>query len=177
MNPLFVGIDVSSRNNVAYLMKPDGSKHSSFSVQNNLGGAKILSERIVSALEAPFSSSDVVIGLEATSIYGDSLVYALREDGNLGRFQRKIHVLNPKQVRKFKEAYSDLPKNDWVDAFVIADHLRFGRIAKEIYMDDYRYQALKTLTRSRFDIIQNLTREKQRFANYSVSQMLRYRAG
>lgn len=50
MNPLFVGIDVSSKNNVAYLMKPDGSKHSSFSVQNNLGGAKLLSERIVSAL-------------------------------------------------------------------------------------------------------------------------------
>ena len=102
MNPLFVGIDVSSRNNVAYLMKPDGSKHSSFSVQNNLGGAKILSERIVSALES-VPLSDLVIGLEATSIYGDSLVYALREDGSLGRFQRKIHVLNPKQVRKFKE--------------------------------------------------------------------------
>ena len=33
-----------------------------------------------------------------------------------------------KQVRKFKEAYPDLPKNDYVDAFVIADHLRFGRI-------------------------------------------------
>ena len=110
--------------------------------------------------------NDVVIGLEATSIYGDSLVYALREDGSLGRFQRKIHILNPKQVRKFKEAYPDLPKNDWVDAFVIADHLRFGRIAKEVYMDDYRYQALKTLTRARFDIIQNLTGEKQRFANY-----------
>ena len=169
MNPLFVGIDVSSRNNVAYLMKPDGSKHSSFSVQNNLGGAKILSERIVSALES-VPLSDLVIGLEATSIYGDSLVYALREDGSLGRFQRKIHVLNPKQVRKFKEAYPDLPKNDWVDAFVIADHLRFGRIAKEVYMDDYRYQALRTLTRSRFDIIQNLTREKQRFANYLFAQ-------
>ena len=59
-----------------------------------------------------------------------------------------------------------MPKNDFVDAFVIADHLRFGRIAKEVYMDDYRYQALRTLTRARFDVIQNLTREKQRFANY-----------
>ena len=165
MNPLFVGIDVSSKNNVAYLMKPDGSKHSSFSVQNNLGGAKLLSERIVSALGS-MQLERVVIGLEATSIYGDSLVYALREDGRLGRFQRKIHVLNPKQVRKFKEAYSDLPKNDWVDAFVIADHLRFGRINREVYMDDYRYKALQTLTRARFDVIQNLTREKQRFANY-----------
>ena len=165
MNPLFVGIDVSSRNNVSYLMKPDGSKYSSFSVQNNLGGAKILSERIVSALDS-MQLCDVVIGLEATSIYGDSLVYALREDGSLGHFQRKIHVLNPKQVKKFKEAYPDLPKNDWVDAFVIADHLRFGRIGKEVYMDDYRYKALQTLTRARFDVIQNLTREKQRFANY-----------
>ena len=165
VNPLFVGIDVSRRNNVAYLMNPDGSKHSSFSVQNNLGGAKLLSERIVSALGS-MQLSDVMIGLEATSIYGDSLVYALREDGSLGQFQRKIHILNPKQVKKFKEAYPDLPKNDFVDAFVIADHLRFGRIAKAVYMDDYRYQALRTLTRARFDVIQNLTREKQRFANY-----------
>ena len=165
MNPLYVGIDVSSKNNVAYLMKPDGAKHSSFSVQNNRGGAKLMSERIVSALTA-MQLNDVVIGLEATSIYGDSLVYALREDGGLGRFQRKIHILNPKQVRKFKDAYSDLPKNDFVDAFVIADHLRFGRIASEVYMDDYRYKALQTLTRARFYAVQNLTREKQHFANY-----------
>ena len=165
VNPLFVGIDVSSKNNVTYLMKPDGSKHSSFSVQNNLGGAKLMSEKIVSALEAT-GLSDVVIGMEATSIYGDGLVCALREDGQLGRYQRKIHVLNPKQVKKFKDSYPDLPKNDWVDAFVIADHLRFGRIGKEVYMDDYRYKSLQTLTRARFDVVQNLMREKQHFANY-----------
>ena len=165
MNPLFVGIDVSSKNNVTYLMKPDGSKHSSFSVQNNLGGAKLMSEKIVSALES-MRLSDVVIGLEATSIYGDGLVCALREDGRLGQYHRKIHVLNPKQVRKFKDSYPELPKNDWVDAFVIADHLRFGRIGKEVYMDDYRYKSLQTLTRARFDIVQSLTREKQHFANY-----------
>ena len=40
-----------------------------------------------------------------------------------------------------------LPKNDDVDAFVIAGKLRFGRITKEVYMDDYRYKALQTLTR------------------------------
>ena len=90
-------------------MKPDGSKHSSFSVQNNLGGAKILSERIVSALGS-MQLSDVVIGLEATSIYGDSLVYALREDGSLGRFQRKIHVLNPKQVKSLRKPILTCPR-------------------------------------------------------------------
>ena len=165
MNPLFVGIDVGSQNNAVYLMKPDGSKHSSFTVQNNRGGAKVLAERIVSAVQSQ-GLTDVVIGMEATSIYGDSLVYALREDGRLGQYPRKIHVLNPKQVNKFKESYADLPKNDSVDAFVIADKLRFGRITKEVYMDDYRYKALQTLTRARFYAVQNLTREKQRFANY-----------
>lgn len=105
MNPLYVGIDVSSKQNVAYLMNPDGSKHSSFSVQNNIGGAKLISERIVAAL-CSMQLNDVTIGLEATSIYGDSLVYALREDGRLGQFGRKTHVLNPKQVKKFKDAYA-----------------------------------------------------------------------
>lgn len=165
MNQLFVGIDVGSRNNAVYLMKPDGEKHSSFRMQNNCGGAKMLTERIVSAIQSQ-GLEGVVIGMEATSIYGDSLVYALREDGKLGQYPRKIHVLNPKLVNKFKESYPELPKNDDVDAFVIADKLRFGRIGKEVYMDDYRYKALQTLTRARFYAVQDLTREKQRFANY-----------
>ena len=165
MNQLFVGIDVGSRGNTAYLMRPDGEKYANFTVQNTQGGAKILIDKIVSALTT-MGLEQVVIGMEATGIYGDNLVYALRENGALGQFRRKIHVLNPKQVSKFKESYSDLPKNDDVDAFVIADKLRFGRITKEVYMDDYRYKALQTLTRARFYAVQDLTREKQRFANY-----------
>lgn len=74
-------------------------------------------------------------------------------------------MLNPKLVKRFRDSYSDLPKNDYVDSFVIADHLRFGRITKEVYMDDYRYQALKLLTRARHQTVQDLTREKQRFLN------------
>lgn len=165
MNQLFVGIDVGSRDNAVYIMLPDGSKHSSFVVQNNLGGAQTLSKRVVSALREQ-GLNDVLLGLEATSVYGDNLVCFLREDGALAKFDRKIHVLNPKQVKKFKGAYPDLPKNDPVDAFVIADNLRFGRISTAIYMDDYRYKALQNLTRARFFAVHNLTREKQRFMNY-----------
>ena len=165
MNSLYAGIDVSKNSNVAYLMKPDGTKFSEFPVPNDFNGAKLLSERIVSTLKS-LSLSEVVIGMEATSVYGELLMYSLREDEDLKQFQRSIHVLNPKQVAKFKQAYPDLPKNDYVDAFVIADHLRFGRINTEVYMDDYRYKALQMLTRARFLAIQNLIREKQRFANY-----------
>lgn len=165
MNQLFVGIDVGSQNNAVYLMKPDGEKYSSFRMQNNRSGAKLLVEKIVLAVQSQGLES-VVIGMEATSIYGDSLVYALHEDGKLGQYPRKIYVLNPKLVNKFKASYPELPKNDGVDAFVIADKLRYGRIGKEVCMDDYRCKALQTLTRARFCAVQDLTREKQRFANY-----------
>ena len=164
MNPLYVGIDVSSRNNVVYLMKPDGSKIKNFSVPNSKDGSQKLVKEILSALTS-FALTDVIIGLEATSVYGDNLVCFLREDGSLSPYNRKIHVLNPKQVNKFKESYNDLPKNDFVDSFVIADCLRFGRINKEVYLDDYRFKALQNLTRARFVAVQNLTREKQRFMN------------
>ena len=165
MNPLYVGIDVSSKSNVAYLMKPDGSKHSNFSVANSLDGSRQLVKRILSAITSE-SLSDVIIGLEATSVYGDNLVCFLREDGSLNPYNKRIHVLNPKQVNKFKQAYNDLPKNDYIDSFVIADCLRFGRINKAVYLDDYRYKALQNLTRARFFAVQNLAKEKQRFLNY-----------
>ena len=165
MDKLFVGIDVGSRDNAVHIMLPDGSKHRAFSVQNNLGGAQAISKQIVSALAETHLSS-VSIAIEATGVYGDGLMCFLREDGATGQFERKLHILNPKQVSKFKQAYPDLPKNDGVDAFIIADSLRFGRIATAVYMDDYRYIALQKLTRARFYAVQNLTREKQRFMNH-----------
>ena len=164
MNPLYVGIDVSSKTNVVYLMLPNGDKHSSFSVANSQDGSAQLVKRILSALTS-HSLDTVLIGLEATSVYGDNLVYFLREDATLAPFHRKIHVLNPRQVNKFKEAYNDLPKNDSVDSFVIADCLRFGRINKEVYIGDYRYKALQNLTRARYFAVCNLVKEKQRFMN------------
>lgn len=165
MNSLFIGIDVSSTSNVVYFMNTDGSKHSSFSVQNNTNGAIILSNKVLSAMDSG-KFDNCIIGLEATSVYGDNLVYFLKENADLSKIDKHIHILNPKQVKKFKDAYSDLPKNDNVDSFIIADNLRFGRITKEVYMDDYRYKALQNLTRSRFLAVENLSKEKQRFLNY-----------
>ena len=164
MATLYVGIDVGSKSNVVYFMLPNGDKHSNFSVANSFDGSSQLVKRILSALTS-HSLDTVLIGLEATSVYGDNLVYFLREDATLVPFNKKIHVLNPKQVKKFHDSYNDLPKNDYVDSFVIADCLRFGRINKEVYMSDYRYKALQNLTRARYYAVQNLIKEKQRFMN------------
>ena len=164
MPKLYVGIDVSSKNNVVYLMKPDGSKYSNFSVENSPKGSAELVKQIVKALTS-HNLTEVAVGLESTGCYGDHLVYFLKENAELAKFNRSIHVLNPKQVKKFKDAYNDLQKNDYIDSFVIADCLRFGRINKEVYMDDSRFKALQTLTRQRFFAVRSLTAEKQRFLN------------
>ncbi|BCK01482.1 hypothetical protein [Anaerocolumna chitinilytica] len=47
MNPLYVGIDVSSKSNVVYLMLLNGNKHSSFSVANSQDGSVQLVKRLL----------------------------------------------------------------------------------------------------------------------------------
>ena len=128
MNPLYVRIDVSSKSNVVYFMLPNGNKHSNFSVANFHDGSTQLVKRIYSAFVSK-SLDTISIGLEATSVYGENLVYFLREDASLA-------------------SYNDLLKNDWVDSFVIADCLRFGRINKEVYIGNYHYKVLQNLTRA-----------------------------
>lgn len=164
MHTLYVGIDVSSKSNVVYLMLPNGDKHRNFSVANSKDGSIQLVKRILSAMTSR-SLDTVLIGLEATSVYGDNLVYFLQKDATLASFNRKIHVLNPKPVKKLHDAYNDLPKNDYVDSFVIADCLRFGRLNKEVYLRDYHYKALQNLTRARYFAVCDLVKEKQRFMN------------
>ncbi|MGQ9533480.1 MAG: IS110 family transposase [Desulfotomaculales bacterium] len=56
------------------------------------------------------------------------LFQALYEDPNLAPLQPQIAVLNPKVVDGFKRVYTDLVKTDVLDARVIADCLRFGRV-------------------------------------------------
>ena len=143
-------------------MLPNGDKHSNFSSANSHESSTQLVKRI--RLTSHFLDS-VLIGLETASVYRENLVYFLKEDATLASFNRKIHILNPKQVKKFYDTYNDLPKNDFAGYFIIADCLRFVRINKEAYLEDYRYKALQNLTRARFFAVQNLVKEKQRFMN------------
>lgn len=160
-NTLFVGIDVSKRNNVVRFTDSDGETLTLFSVPNNQDGANTILEKLHDTL----LNSDFIaisIGMESTSIYADHLAAFLRNDDFLKKWSIKVFVLNAKQVKAFKEAYPELPKNDNIDTLIIADYLRFGRISKEVNLDE-KYIALRNLTRARFQAAQNLSREKTRF--------------
>lgn len=93
MSTLYIGIDVSNKSNVVYLMLPDRSKHSNFSLANSYVVSSQLVKRIFSVMTSK-SLDTIFIGLESTSVYGDNLIYFLLEDTTLASFNRKIHVLN-----------------------------------------------------------------------------------
>jgi len=60
----------------------------------------------------------------------------------------------------FKKSYVDLDKTDPIDAFVIADRLRWGRDIGTPFEYDEAYLALRFLTRYRYHVVHNLAREK-----------------
>ncbi|QJC51667.1 IS110 family transposase [Paenibacillus albicereus] len=158
---LFVGIDVSSQELEACFMNSDGDKLETLTVKNNLEGASYLRDRIVAAADKHVSS-EIHIGLEATSVYSWHPAMYMHQDAALQKRKAKVFTINPKLVSKFREAYSDLDKTDRLDAWVIADRLRFGRLTTTVVMQE-QYVALQRLTRMRFHLIHNLTREKQYF--------------
>ncbi|MRN12591.1 IS110 family transposase, partial [Akkermansia muciniphila] len=77
----------------------------------------------------------------------------------------QVFVMNPKQIANFKKSYADMDKTDEIDAFVIADYLRFGRLSMSIVKES-QYVALQQLTRSRYQLIHQLTKEKQHFLQH-----------
>src|SRR5690606_38235447 len=100
-----------------------------------------------------------------TSVYSFHPSMFLNADESLRKLGAKVFVMNPKQIVNFKKSYSDMDKTDEIDAFVIADYLRFGRNSVSV-VKEKQYIALQQLTRSRFHLIQQITEEKQRFLQH-----------
>jgi len=103
--------------------------------------------------------------MESTSVYSWHPAMFLNEDAELKRRQAKVYTINAKLIKKFKEAYVDLDKTDDIDAWIIADRLRFGRLPLSMIMQE-QYVALQRLTRMRYHLVHNLTREKQYFLQH-----------
>jgi transposase len=161
---LFVGIDVSSQDLKVCIMDLNGDTLKSFAVNNNLDGASYLRDQIINLADL-HSSIEIQIGMEATSVYSWHPSMFLNEDEALTKRQTKVYTINPKLIKKFKEAYVDLDKNDYIDAWIIADRLRFGRLPMSMVMQE-QYIALQRLTRMRYHLTHNLVREKQYFLQH-----------
>ena len=159
LSTLFVGIDISSRENVVSAinfeqeflikMKP---------VPNTQSGADQLQAMLVNILENN-TFKTIIIGLESTSFYGVHIANFLSASEKLMPYKPYVYCLNPKEVANYKNSFNALDKNDGIDSFVIADFARVGRINTEPWRGS-QYLALQRLTRHRLHIVECLTREK-----------------
>jgi len=175
LSKLYVGIDVSLRKNNVHCMAAAGDTLKKFKVPNTFDGALAMVDNIVE-ISARHSLQEVILGLEATSNYGYHLASLIRNSEKLAPLSPKIHVLNAMVVRNFKKSYIDLPKNDDVDAWVIADKLRFGRLPQEVFMDE-RFLALQRLTRTRFHLVNTIKREKTLLFKQSLLEIQLFTPG
>ncbi|ABY92460.1 IS110-like element ISDha12 family transposase [Thermoanaerobacter brockii subsp. lactiethylicus] len=166
MNKLFVGMDVSLNDVKVHILDQEGNDASSrFSVENNPHGCDVIVSRILECCNK-YNIQKVFIGLESTSVYGWHLQYYLADHSALKPYQPSITTFNANIINAFKKSLGNLPKNDWIDAFAIAEKLRFGRLPKSCSVD-FRYLALQRLTRHRFHIVNSIVREK----NYLLSNL------
>ena len=172
MNALYIGIDVSKRQLVCQFMDRDGDiLRPILSVDNNHRGAMELI-RTIRSFAVTLDDPVIHIGMEATNAFWYHAAQLLR--GELTDLAPRIYVLNPSVIKGFKRSYTTMPKTDAVDAWVIADRLRFGRVEPSP-ASEIEYDVLRRTTRFRFQLSSTLRREKQRaldlvflkFTNYT----------
>jgi transposase len=157
---MFVGIDIGLERDVSHFMVADGDSLGRLIFPNDLeGGMRFIDRTVELANQAGVTK--LRIGMEATGLYWWHLQQLIDEAPQFAAFDVQTAVLNPKVVEKFKGIYTDIPKTDDIDAWVIADCLRFGRV-RFYPPPDPRYAPLQRLTRFRYWTVENVTREKNR---------------
>ena len=177
LSTLFVGIDISSRSNVVALLDFESQKPlCTFSVANNQPGAMELAQQLLDFLGSRPDLEKLVVALESTSFYGVHIANFLSSHEMLASFHIAVYCLNPKTVANYKKSFIDLGKNDFVDAFVLADFARVGRITNKPWRGS-QFLALQRLTRHRLHLAKSLTREKAYmlsniFLKFSESSLL-----
>jgi transposase len=167
-NPLYVGIDISSKENVVCCLTKDSEKQalSRFTVHNNRPGIMELQDRI-RQLEQKHSFSEILFGLEHTGCYSTHAAMYLHRHLDFGCPDARVYMFNPSLIKQFKKAhFLDAPKNDRVDAWYIASRLKAGHLPHP-YTWSEPMMALQRLTRARYHIMVALVRE----SNFLLSNL------
>lgn len=171
---MFVGIDVAKSSLVAHAMNNEGDDiFNSFSVSNNQPGCLKLINLIADHANS-LNPQVIKVGMEATNVFWEHCYRLFNKNKKLNtRFNLKLYTINPKVIKNFKDAYNYLPKTDSIDAWVIADRLRFGRV-KHSAPPEAIYKPLRHITRYKFNLAQNIKTEKARALNFVFLKFTEY---
>ena len=165
LSTLYVGIDVSAKTNVLCALDFQGNKLLKLKALNNQPGAETILNSIIECLD----SNDlkyVVIALESTSFYSTHIANFLASNEILLAYKPLVYCLNPKTIANYRKTFVDMDKTDPLDAYVIADFARCGKITSKPWRGS-QFLALQRLTRHRLHLVEGITREK----TYMVSNI------
>ncbi|WP_010632962.1 IS110 family transposase [Sporolactobacillus vineae] len=157
---LFVGIDVSSEKLDVCVLDSEQNKLAQQSTTNDLNGASEI-KALVLKTNASVNYQRIVIGMESTSVYSFHPAMFFHEDQELKALPLDVVTLNPTMIHRYKGLF-DEDKTDTIDAFRIADFLRIERYRVPIIKEE-KYIALQRLTRTRYQLIHQMTECKQHF--------------
>ena len=157
---IFVGIDVAKDKHDCFISNSDGEVlFNAFTITNSLEGFHDLYQKI-SSLTKDFSN--IKVGLEATGHYSYNLLGYLIDKG------LTAYVINPLHTNLYRKSLSlRQTKTDKVDARTIAMMLMSDVNLKSYSDTSYHNEELKSLTRYRFDKVQERAQLKQ-----SVSRLV-----
>ncbi len=159
-NPLLVGVDIHRKTNTFCWMDASGEEvRPRISLDNNRPGTQTFINQVTEQMEAG-GFTELQVAAEATGWYWFHFFQTLQCDPLLNEWPVELHVLNPRLTANFKKSYIDLDKSDPIDAYVIADRLRWGRDIGTPFELDETHLALRFLTRYRYHVVHNLAREK-----------------
>ena len=144
---IFVGIDVAKDKHDCFITNSDGEiLFKVFTIPNTLNGFEDLYQKILSVAE---DVNKVKVGLEATGHYSYNLLGYLIDKGF------PTYVINPLHTNLYRKSLSlRQTKTDKVDAHTIASMLMSDVNLKSYSDTSYHNEELKSLTRYRFDKVQ-----------------------
>ena len=150
---IYVGIDVAKDKHDCCILGPDSKIiRPVFTISNNNDGFEMLFQEI-----SLFTTdiAEIKIGLEATGHYSLNLLGALIAK------DLSVYVINPLHTNLYRKGLSlRKTKTDKVDAVTIAMMLMTDKTLKPYSITSYHNEELKSLTRYRFEKVQERAKLK-----------------
>ena len=150
---IYIGIDVAKDKHDCFITNSDGEiLFNPFTISNNREGFETLFQRIKSVAE---DFSKIKVGLEATGHYSYNLLGFLLDKG------LPTYVINPLHTNLYRKSLSlRKTKTDKVDSRTIATMMMSDMNLKSYSDTSYHNEELKSLTRYRFDKVQERAKLK-----------------
>ena len=159
---IYAGIDVAKDKHDCFICNSDGEiLFNAFTIPNTMEGFDNLHQKILSVTD---DLSKVKVGLEATGHYSYNLLGYLLDKG------LATYIINPLHTNLYRKSLTlRKTKTDKVDARTIAMMLMSDVNLKSYSSSLYHNEELKSLTRYRFDKVQERAKLKTSIARLVTS--------